>query len=504
MYEFAVTPAVTQLRRPGVIITGVTPGGLADELELAPHDRIIKVNGRTVRDYLDFRFQTAGETELTFRVKKPDGETVDIEFDREEGEDFGLDFEQIVPRQCANECLFCFCKGNPADARPSLFVRDEDIRLSFLYGNYTTLSSITDDEMKRIIEQRLSPQYVSVHATDLKTRAYLLGVSEERADISAKLKTLLDNDIELHAQVVLCPGINDGFQLEKTLRDLAEHYPKVISTAVVPVALTRYNTDERLTRVTPEFCRDMIRQVEKLQKEFRKRLGVTFAFLGDEIYLKAGMDVPSRRHYGNYPQIEDGVGMVRTFLNAFEKVLKKGETESQRVEAVQLARQFFKSVRTHPEARVPAAVQTADRQAISVSRDRKLFGTILTGEMFAPILTEQIEKYNRMTGSRLKVVAVPNTYFGGDVAVAGLLTGQDYLGVMDEIKGDFVIIPKHTIKSDEPILLDGMMFEELRSKFSVPVYDLDLNGLIEFLSHNWSRDRNQAPVRQNGCGISSF
>jgi len=221
MYEFAVTPAVTQLRRPGVIITEVTPGSVADEIELRPSDRIVKVNGRSVRDYLDFRFQTAGETELTFHIKKPDGQTIEIEFDREEGEDFGLMFEQIVPRQCANECIFCFCKGNPADARPSLFVRDEDIRLSFLYGNYTTLSSITEDEMNRIIEQRLSPQYVSVHATDLKTRAYLLGVDESRADISEKLKRLLDNDIELHAQVVLCPGINDGAQLEKTLRNLS-------------------------------------------------------------------------------------------------------------------------------------------------------------------------------------------------------------------------------------------------------------------------------------------
>jgi len=223
MYEFAVTPAVTQLRRPGVTITEVSPGSLAEELEITPNDRIVRVNGRTVRDYLDFRFQTAGETELTFQVKKPNGQTLEIEFDRDEGEDFGLMFEQIVPRQCANECIFCFCKGNPEDARPSLFVRDEDIRLSFLYGNYTTLSSITEDEMKRIVEQRLSPQYVSVHATDLKTRAYLLGVDEKRADISDKLKRLLDNNIELHAQVVLCPEINDGAILDKTLRDLAAH-----------------------------------------------------------------------------------------------------------------------------------------------------------------------------------------------------------------------------------------------------------------------------------------
>jgi len=299
MYEFAVTPAVTQLRRPGVLITEVAPESLAEELELAPDDRIVRVNGRVVRDYLDFRFQTAGETELELQVKKPNGETWEIEVERDETEDFGLMFEQIVPRQCANECLFCFCKGNPETARPSLFVRDEDIRLSFLYGNYTTLSSITDDEMKRIVEQRLSPQYVSVHATDLKTRAYLLGVDESRADISGKLKTLLDNDIELHAQIVLCPTINDGGQLEKTLRDLAAHHPKIVSTAIVPVALTRYNTDERLERVTPEFCRRTIAEVEKLQKEFRKNLGVTFAFLGDEIYIKAGLPIPSRRHYGN-------------------------------------------------------------------------------------------------------------------------------------------------------------------------------------------------------------
>ncbi len=476
MYEFAVAPAITQLRRPGVIITEVTPESLAEELELEPNDRIVRVNGRPVRDYLDFRFQTAGETELIFQVKKPNGETIDIEFDRDESEDFGLMFEQIVPRQCANECIFCFCKGNPEDARPSLFVRDEDIRLSFLYGNYTTLSSITEDEMKRIIEQRLSPQYVSVHATDLKTRAYLLGVEESRADISDKLERLLAADIELHAQVVLCPEINDGAILEKTLRDLAAHYPKVVSTAVVPVALTRYNTDTRLTRVTPEFCRRTIKEVEKLQKEFRKTLGVTFAFLGDEIYLKAGAEIPSRRHYGNYPQIEDGVGMVLSFTNAFELLVTTG-SGSDRVPF---------NVRTHASAILPKDLQPSstaskNRVAIAPGSD-SLCGTLLTGEMFAPILRAQINKYNTLTGSRLTVLAVPNTYFGGDVSVAGLLTGKDLLAVRDQLVGDFAIIPKITIKSDEPIFLDGMSYDELRAKFPIPVIDLDLDGLIKFLS----------------------
>ena len=477
MYEFAVTPAITQLRRPGVLITEVTPESLAEELELAPDDRIVRVNGRVVRDYLDFRFQTAGETELELQVKKPNGETWEIEVERDEAEDFGLMFEQIVPRQCANECLFCFCKGNPETARPSLFVRDEDIRLSFLYGNYTTLSSITDDEMKRIVEQRLSPQYVSVHATDLKTRAYLLGVDESRADIDGKLQTLLDNDIELHAQVVLCPNINDGRQLEKTLRDLAAHHPKVVSTAVVPVALTRYNTDERLTRVTPEFCRQTIFEVEKLQKEFRKNLGVTFAFLGDEIYIKAGLPIPSRRHYGNYPQIEDGVGMIRSFTDSFEKLLKDLERKMRSSAAkAEILSNDFKNVRTNPLAIVPKNQKSeTDDQTINL---KSLHGTLLTGEMFAPVLHEQIEKLNSLLSSKLVVLAVPNTYFGGDVAVAGLLTGQDFLRFKDKIEGDFVVIPKNTIKSDEPILLDGVQFDELQSQFKVPIHALDTQDLI--------------------------
>jgi len=449
MYEFVVTPAITQLRRPGVSISEVSPESLAEELELAAGDRIVRVNGRIVRDYLDFRFQTAGETELELTVKKTNGETWELEIEREESEDFGLMFEQIVPRQCANECLFCFCKGNPVDARPSLFVRDEDIRLSFLYGNYTTLSSITKDEMNRIIEQRLSPQYVSIHATDLKTRAYLLGVDEKRADISENLKRLLENDIEIHAQVVLCPTINDGKQLEKTLRDLAAHYPKVVSTAVVPVALTRYNTDERLTRVTPEFCRRTISEVENLQKEFRTNLGATFAFLGDEIYIKGGVSIPSKKHYGNYPQIEDGVGMIRSFLNSFESLFRKVQDSKFRIQ--------------------DSGFRIQD----------SLNGTILTGEMFAPILSEQIAKLNALIGSKLHVLAVPNTYFGGDVAVAGLLTGKDFLAVKDKIKGDFVIIPKHTIKSDEPIFLDGMSFDDLKAQYDVPIYPLDVQDLIK-------------------------
>src|SRR5256714_1062562 len=364
MYEFAVEPAVTQIRRRGVLVADVAPASLAAELELAAGDRIIKINGRPVRDYLDFRFLTGGETELTFFVRKQSGEEWEIELERAEGEDFGLEFEQIVPRQCANECLFCFCKGNPPDARKSLFVRDEDIRLSFLYGNYTTLTSITADEMQRVIEQRLTPQYVSVHATDLHVRAYLLGIDKERADISAKLRRLIDARIEIHAQVVLCPGINDGEVLRRTIYDLAADYPHIRSVAIVPLGLTRYNEDARLTPVTAEFCRQVVRELKPIQRELRARTGTNFAFLGDEIYLRAGLAVPSRRHYGDYPQIEDGVGMVRSFYEDFQKLWRK------------------------LEHRAPA-------------RSARLHGTILTGTLFAPIMQKMIKRLNERFQTRL-------------------------------------------------------------------------------------------------------
>lgn len=445
MYEFAVTPAVTNIRRRGVEISDVTPNSLGAEMDLESGDRIIKVNGRVVRDYLDFRFQTAGETELVLEVRKKSGEDWEVELERAEGEDFGLAFEQIVPRQCANDCIFCFCNGNPADARPSLFIKDEDVRLSFLYGNYTTLTSITEEEMRRVIEQRLSPQYVSVHATDLDVRAYMLGVDKARADISTKLQRLLDAGIEVHAQVVLCPGINDKEILEKTILDLAAEYPRITSVAIVPLGLTRYNTDARLTQVTPEFCRNVIDQVGVIQKQLHAKLGTNFALLGDEIYLKAGRRIPGKSHYGDYPQIEDGVGMVRSFANEFSKVVRRLEREG-------------------------------------VTTLSKTPGTIFTGTLFAPELKKMIDKLNTRFGTRLIVEPLENSYFGGDVSVAGLLTGQDLLQARDRVAGEFVVIPRQMLKSDEAVMLDGMKITDVSREMGQPVHAVNLQELTTLLT----------------------
>jgi putative radical SAM enzyme (TIGR03279 family) len=444
MYEFAVTPAVTNIRRRGVEISDVAPNSLGAEIELESGDRIIKVNGRVVRDYLDFRFHTAGETELVLEVRKKSGEDWEVELERAEGEDFGLAFEQIVPRQCANACIFCFCNGNPVDARPSLFIKDEDVRLSFLYGNYTTLTSITEDEMRRIVEQRLSPQYVSVHATDLDVRAYLLGIDKQRADISGKVARLLDAGIEVHAQVVLCPGINDNEVLKKTIFDLAAEFPRITSVAIVPLGLTRYNNDPRLTRVTPEFCRNVIDQVTDIQKQLHAKLGTNFALLGDEIYLRAGRRIPGRSHYGDYPQIEDGVGMVRSFANEFAALVRK------------LEREHWTS-----------ASNTS--------------GTIFTGTLFAPVLRKMIDKLNARFRTRLVVEALENSYFGGDVSVAGLLTGQDLVQARERVAGEFVCIPRQMLKSDEAIMLDGMKLDEVARALGQPVHAINLKELATLL-----------------------
>jgi putative radical SAM enzyme (TIGR03279 family) len=444
MYEFAVTPAVTNIRRRGVEISEVAPNSLGAEIDLESGDRIIKVNGRVVRDYLDFRFHTAGETELVLEVRKKSGEDWEVELERAEGEDFGLAFEQIVPRQCANACIFCFCNGNPVDARPSLFIKDEDVRLSFLYGNYTTLTSITEDEMRRIVEQRLSPQYVSVHATDLDVRAYLLGIDKQRADISGKVARLLDAGIQVHAQVVLCPGINDNEVLKKTIFDLAAEFPRITSVAIVPLGLTRYNNDPRLTRVTPEFCRNVIDQVTDIQKQLHAKLGTNFALLGDEIYLRAGRRIPGRSHYGDYPQIEDGVGMVRSFANEFAALVRK------------LEREHWTS-----------ASNTS--------------GTIFTGTLFAPVLRKMIDKLNARFRTRLVVEALENSYFGGDVSVAGLLTGQDLVQARERVAGEFVCIPRQMLKSDEAIMLDGMKLDEVARALGQPVHAINLKELATLL-----------------------
>lgn len=418
-------------REKGVVVSGVDPFAIGEEIGIEVGDKIMKVNGQEIRDFLDFQYFTGSEDFVSLEVIKKSGKPVTLEVEIGEGDIWGLDFEYFTPRQCANDCIFCFCNQNPPGARESLFFKDEDTRLSFLHGNYTTMSSISKMELDRIVSQRLSPQYVSVHATDPEVRRYLLG-RKRPDDILGKMRYLKEQGIDLHAQIVLCPTINDGEVLKRTVNDLAELFPELTSVAVVPVVFTKlHNYAHLMTAVTPEFCRALIQEVTGWQQAFRKRFGNTFVYLADEFYLRTGVPLPSRRHYGEYPQIEDGVGMVRRFVETAKKTLEK--------------------------------------ERPSFIKRGSLNGTVATGELFYPILAEFVDEMNRRWQTRLKTVPVKNQFFGEEVTVAGLIAGGDFLKAKENFAGDFLIVPEQACLKSNHIFLDDLTLEDLAGELRRPV-----------------------------------
>lgn len=432
----------------GILITEVEGESLASEVDLVAGDRIWTVNGKRVRDPLDFKFLTAGEEDLTIEVIKADGEEWAIEVEKDADEHWGIDFEAMKPRQCGNDCIFCFIQQNPVGSRETLWVKDEDIRFSFMYGNYTTLSTIGKGEIERVIEQRLTPQYVSVHATDPELRAYILGI-DKKIDVLAQMKQFIDHGIEIHAQVVLCPGINDGTHLEKTINDLAALHPGIVSTAIVPLGITGlHKYRDRLTAVTDEFCAEIIDLVTPIQNKLKKKLGTVFAFLGDEFYIRAGRPIPPKSHYkivrghlsdeDEYPQIEDGVGMVRQFFQA----------HAQRVKQIDRLRKngLFTPEHAH-----------------------KIYGTLATGLIFYPTLKETADELNEKFGTRLHVVPVKSVFFGEGITVAGLLSGIDYLKAADNFRGEFLMLPPHSWREFDERFLDGMTVGELAGELALPI-----------------------------------
>ena len=290
---------------------------------------------------------------------------------------------------------------------------------------------MTEREFQRIVEQRLSPQYVSVHATEPELRRYMLG-REKADDIVGTIRRLVDNGIEIHAQVVLCPEINDGAALERTLTDLASLHPGVVSTAVVPLGISQLHSErEKLTAATDEWCASIIDLARPWQRKFRRELGTTFAFLGDEFYIRGGRPLPSPRHYGEYPQIEDGVGMVRRFTRRLERAIAEGEP-------------------------IPSHLRN---------------GTLATGRLFHSTLGGTVSKINERLGASLRAIAVTNRFFGEEITVAGLLTGRCYLEARDRIEGDFLVIPSDSLRSHDRIFLDGMSAADLERELGLPIYD---------------------------------
>ncbi len=421
-------------------ILAIDPHGIAADLGLQPGDRLVALNGEPVRDLLDYQLLTASE-ELLVEVERSDGELWEIEVEKEAEEQLGLVLPHPEPRQCGNNCVFCFVHQLPPGMRRSLYVKDEDYRFSYLYGAYVTLTNLAEEDLQRILAQKLSPLYVSVHATDEELRTHLLG--RRGPAVLDLLKTLVDGGITVHAQVVLCPGFNDGEQLERTFRDLAALWPGVASLAIVPVGLTGYR--RRLPQLRPlsaAEARRVVAWVGERQDECLAACGSRLVYAADELYLAAGEEIPPLAAYEDLPQLENGVGLLARFRAQADEVL---------AQAAALG---------HPPV------------------------TVVTGEAAAGHVGAFCAALAARTGRPIEVVAVPNRFFAGAVTVTGLLTGRDILdSCAGKGEGRLLLLPEVLLREGSDVLLDDLTTDELgrRLGLAVETFPADPWGLWDLL-----------------------
>ncbi len=417
----------------GVRVLAVQPDGLAAGAGLRPGDRLLRVNGHALRDLVDFHVH-ANEERLSIEIER-DGRACRIGVAREWGRDLGLECEPPVPSEistCANKCVFCFIHQLPKGLRKSLYVKDDDYRLSFLHGNYITLTDLPEAEIERIIEHHLSPLYISVHATDPVLRQFLLGSPKAlRGELMDRMRRLADGGIRMHAQIVLCPGLNDGAHLARSVRDLLELSSAVATVAVVPVGLTRHRDGlYPLRSITADEARTLLRAIHGWQAACLRARGTRFVFGADELYLLAGEPIPPAPAYEGFPVVEDGIGLVRRFTDEFLRLTR----------------------------RLPV---------FSPRRDRRV--TIATGELFAPVLRALVES-RTLPGVRADVVPVPNEFFGAALTVAGLLPGEDLARALSgRSLGDGVLVPGAAVQETRGVFLDDVSPSDLALHLGVPV-----------------------------------
>jgi putative radical SAM enzyme (TIGR03279 family) len=420
------------MHRTGLQVKTLAPE-LVEETGIRPGDRILRVNEHPVEDELDFLFHASGDEGTTVEVQPADGGPCRRIGLSREGR-LGLRFAPMQSRRCGNRCLFCFVDQMPDGMRPSLYVKDEDYRSSFLYGNYVTLASARDEELERICRLRLQPIYVSVHATDREVRNFLLGRKKSRP-IMDSLQVLADAGITLHTQVVLCPGINDGKVLEKTVLDLAGLYPYVASIAMVPVGLTKYRKRKGLwpiQGVRKVDAKRIIHKINELKKTFKQKHDNELVFLADEFYRKADQPFPPSHVYGDFPQWENGVGMVPLFMHQWE--------------------------RRKRSRRLPRFTASADFLAV-------------TGESAYPYLLPYVEWLREASGASLRLVPVRNRFFGSSVNVAGLIAGQDVIRQIRPVLTDktVLLVPNVMLGQQQDRFLDDVSLRNLEEALSVPV-----------------------------------
>lgn len=439
-------------------ITKVIPDSIAAEMGFDAGDSIVAINGQKPRDLIDYQFLCADEF-LELEVLDVKGKSHKLEIEKEYDEDLGLEFETALFDgliQCNNRCPFCFIDQQPPGKRETLYLKDDDYRLSFLYGSYLTLTNLTQKEWDRIEQMRLSPLYVSVHATEPEVRIRLLK-NLRAGKILEQIQWFKERRLQIHAQVVVCPGINDGEHLERTLLDLAKFHtgniPAVASVAVVPVGLTRFRpAEDELIAVTPEKAREVIEQVQKIQvllskgkggeKTKKKSSKSRCIWLADEWFLIAGLDLPIASDYQDYPQIGNGVGSIRQFIQQFDTAFAK-------------------------------------LQPMQVNRARKLIWVVgnAVEKAFEPIA----HQLNQIPGLELKMVALSSRYWGQNITVTGLLTGQDLLEALQgQDLGDGILLPSVMLKQGEPRFLDDMTLFELASVLKTEIFPV--SGVEELIA----------------------
>ena len=423
------------------IVDSVDSGSIAEELEICPGDIICRINGTDIHDYLDYKFLSS-DPEIVLTVQKTDGEVIEYEIENEYLEDLGINFKNMLfdsPKSCANKCIFCFIDQLPKGMRKSLYFKDDDTRLSFLYGNYVTFTNMKEEDVNRLIRYRISPVNISVHTTNLDLREKMLHNKNAR-NVLKYSSMLKDNGINMNMQIVLCKDVNDGEELDRTIRELSEFVPALVSVSVVPVGLSAHRDGlYPLEPFSADDCRKVIRQIEAWQDKFLKEFGSRLVYASDEFYLLAGEPLPAALDYEDFPQIENGVGMLASFEDELADALSKEWTPGEKVKTV-----------------------------------------IATGELVYPFIKEQVEKISKKYDIDAKVIAIKNNFFGGKVSVSGLVCGRDLIEQLAGEDFDRLLFTRSMLKADEDIFLDDITLSELEEKLGVKACPV-LNDGFEFL-----------------------
>ncbi len=426
-----------------VLIEYVQPGSIAEEAGIEQGDILLALNGEKVQDVFDYRFLMANE-ELLIEIEKKNGEIWEVEIEKDEYEDLGLEFAQSMiddAKSCTNKCIFCFIDQLPEGMRETLYFKDDDSRLSFLTGNYVTLTNMNDDDMARIIKYRMSPINISVHTTNPDLRTFMLK-NRFAGNISERIKSLVDKGITVNCQIVLCRHINDGRELDRTISDLSSLYPGIGSISVVPVGITRHR--EGLCLLLPydmEASREVVRQVKAWQKKLLKRYGSRVVYLADEFYIMAKTTIPRYEEYEDFPQIENGVGLIALLTHEFNQFVED-----------------------------PKAAELKLEQARNVS-----IATGVSAYGYIKAMAESLEK--RYDNLRINVYEIKNDYFGENVTVAGLLTGTDIVALLGgQELGQELLVSSSMLRSGEDVLLDDYTLGMLEQHLKVKVTAVDNNG----------------------------